>query len=163
MVYAWNSSILYRAVHNPIAFAQHRSLARARSHLLKGYGTLGRHFLYLYIRMRTSGSPSNDPKLITQDRWIRNAVGRGIKEPVYAFLVNRTSPLKKTEVGPYQYYEYLNKWSIIHAFWMFGSMGTSGRSSDTHNWLCHPSREGLSRYLNGCLGQQSFSQYCQCS
>jgi len=26
---------------------------------------------------------------------------------------------------------------------------------------CHPSREGLSRCLNGCLGQWFFSQYCQ--
>jgi len=28
LVYTWNSSILYRAVHNPIAFLQLRSLTR---------------------------------------------------------------------------------------------------------------------------------------
>ena len=36
--------------------------------------------------------------------------------------------LGKTEVGPYHKYEYIwmIEWSIIHAFWMPGSVGTPG-------------------------------------
>jgi len=49
--------------------------------------------------------------------------------------------------------------SCILNAWTYGYL----QSSDSENWLCHPSREGLTRCLNGCLGQQSFRQYCQCS
>jgi len=71
VVYARSSSILYGAVHNPIALHNVEVLqgARMASHLLKNYGFhFGTPFSSFIRRMRTSGLPSNDPKLLTQDR-----------------------------------------------------------------------------------------------
>jgi len=42
--------------------------------------------------------------------------------------------------------EWMNKWSVIHAFWMPGSMVPP--VFDRESWLCHPPREGLTWCLN---------------
>ena len=111
--------------------------------------TMGHHFLHLYSACALQDHLySNDPKFIAQYCWIRNTVS-------------------VLGVGPYQYDEYeytwMNEWAkyypcILNA-WIYGYL----QSSDSENWLCHPSREGLTRCLNGCLGPQSFHQYCQYS
>ena len=80
---------------------------------------------------------------------------------------------------------YLNDWVIIHAFWMPGSIYAYPRSLDREDWICHPSREGLTRYswasdssantasvantwvncpyISGCLWQTSAAVWWQTS
>ena len=48
-----------------------------------------------------------------------------------------------TQACPNEYI-WMIEWSIIHAFWMPGSMV---RSLHRESWLCHPSREGLAQCL----------------
>ena len=70
--------------------------------------SLGCHFLYLWVCMHTWRSPSNNPKLITQDRsqdrWIRNTVdvctwAWDQRTGVWLYWQSN-KPLEKTEVGP---------------------------------------------------------------
>ena len=49
--------------------------ALVATHSKTAASTLGHHVLHLYMCMRTSGSPSNDLKFITQDQRIRNTFG----------------------------------------------------------------------------------------
>ena len=54
VVYTWSSTILYRAVHNPIAFSQLQSCkALVTTHSKTMASSLGCHFAYLYMCMCT--------------------------------------------------------------------------------------------------------------
>ena len=115
--------------------------------------SLGRHFLfYTFAR-----SPSNNPKLILQDCWIRNAVGvctwawdQRVLSRCMCCVVNH---MKRLRWVPVKLWIYIlaNEWS----YQCFLNAWISIRSSDRESWLViHPEKGWL-----GCLSQWSFSQY----
>ena len=86
-VFIWSSAVLF---HNfEVSQGSH-------SHSLKKYGFQFGMSFSLYVHVHTSRSPSNEPKLITQDRWIRNAVSvcTWAWDQRTSVCVNQMSPLK---------------------------------------------------------------------
>jgi len=93
------SSILYGAVHDPIAFSQLRSLTKCWQPCLtqKLWHCLGRHFLHLYT-CKLTASLSNNTKLLLKiaELEIQSVPEHGIKELVCALYCQSNEALEKT-------------------------------------------------------------------
>jgi len=79
----------------------------------------------------------------------------------YALRYQSNEALEKTEVSPYHKYEYLqmnewvNKWSIIHAVWMPGSMGTPGLQTGRAGFVFHPEKGWLDVWTDAWVSDSS--------
>ena len=87
--------------------------------------------------------------------------GHGIEELVHALCYQSNKALEKTEVGPYHnyeciwMYEWMNKWSIIHVFWMPGSRGTPCLQTGRAGFVIHPGKGWLSVWMDAWVSDCS--------
>ena len=102
--------------------------ALVATHLKTTASNLGHHFLYLYLRMRTYRSLSNNTKLLLKIAKLE------IKSVCVHSVLSGTRHLKRLREVPI-----INMNTII-CEQLSGSMSTP-RSLDRESWLCHPSRE----------------------
>ena len=88
--------------------------------------------------------------------------GHGINKPVYVLCFQLDETLEMTVVGPYHKHEHIwrndewmNDWSIIHDFWMPGSMGTPSLQTGRAGFVIHPGKGWLSVWTDAWVSDSS--------